>query len=242
MDYTIDVPATKAYFEAILEKFISSELIQADALSLSEKELSEMLRKRASQPNEFRYLRCVLEKILHISRPIPWVQIFFQPYQRVGNPISLGRFTTENPVCIPEYGIINHGQLKANTILGCDEVFRQLDYFVRHKGDEYMKCYSFLTRDMDYNRNLTCIRFATMGYKREALLLTQGFIINHFLKYPAVWFPGVYVNECKDLLSSPTLKKEMLTPIMESRKNELLDIKHRIDEQLAEFNLKPEII
>lgn len=242
MDYTINIPATKIYFEAILEKFISSELIQTDALSLSENELSEMLRKRASLTNEGRYLRCVLENILYPSGPVPWVQLFFQPYQRVGNPISLGRFTTENPVNIPDYGIIDHGKLKANIILGCNEDFRQLDYFVRHKGDEYIKCYSFPTRDMEYSRTLSCIRFATMGYKREALLLTQGFLINHFLSYPAIWFPGVYVHEIKDLLSRPSLKIEMLTPIMESRKNELLDIKHRIEQQLVEFNLIPEIL
>ena len=251
MNSKTDIPKTKERYEALFGSFMDSELMNVNALELTSQELTQMLDRRTKnsggpswfERTELFFTRCKLSRIIpqNVGGPSPWTQLLFEP-NNLGI-VTMSRFTYPNPVIFPRSGWeIDRTRNKANEILGCDENYRTLNYFKNHLGQSYIKCYSFPTHNsFSLGSTYSCIRFALLSYIREALLLTQGYTINFVLNHPTECFPGISMEGSLGLLMDRAKQEELYAPILESRRNELLDIKGRIDQQLSSQDLEPEI-
>lgn len=252
MPWDVNIERTKEVYATSLESFISSELMTVDPLHISDEEIVSMLEKRATNKGGSLWLDktdlffslCKLESVQEngIDGPHPWAQIVFQPIRNFG-PVTINRFIYPNEFLSRHREATNNATGYSNKILGCTENYNNLDYFRNHIGQPYIKCYSFPTRNpFNLGSSYSCIRFATMDYKRKALLLTQAFAIYFLLNRPEECFDGLVTEDPKRRLLDYNQQKELFTPVLSSRQEEITTIKERIDNQLFAMELEAEKI
>ena len=110
-------------------------------------------------------------------------------------------------------------------------------------GAHIIYCYGFKTVN-DFNKDRWCYRFSGPEYIREAILRTQGFVLNYIEHHPLDCFAGLIVKDAPNgmRLVDGQAKSIILEPII----NECLPIIRArrvwVDGELAERRLSSEHI
>lgn len=248
--YEIDIKKTTAIYNQLLTNLLESELFSVNPYELSDAELDTLLTRRADnlsfssymgswiERTEFFYSRCFLKDVIHHTGEFNWYEIRFQPEKNFG-PISMSRFQYSGLVFLGGTHKISHPPIwKVNEVLGSQEETARLEYFIQRKGQTFIFCYHFPVIGR-FGRNV-CHRFAEKSYSREALLLTQLFILNYLINHPLDCFPSPRIDGGRCGVQNFEMMTSLLTPIIEEKRAEMEKKQYRIKEQVAMHSLSPE--
>lgn len=187
-----------------------------------------------------------IDKIIDVHDP------GFHPYMDIRLEPSNGMLTSnwflwESRPCfeVPSDGIEalrkEYGEPTSSTFLDITGAQAQLDYLKQNTGGRILECYVFSAVN-DFGKERWCYRFATEGYLRESVLLTQGFVLDYLLRHPLDCFYGPYIiGEPANMSAcAGRTKMEILSPILEGYIPRIRERKARVDADIRGRGLAAE--
>ena len=242
--YEVDSDRTVERYDKLITDFLSSELFALNPYDVAESELDDLLDRRTGggfgeswieYASGF-YSKYYLKEVVHVRSDIfpEWDDIHFSPELN----ISMNRFRYGGNVYL-ENTKKKLPIVKKYEVLGSHGNTTQLHYFNRNIGRAFVFCYQFCVKD-DYNDDRFCLRFAEDSYKREALLLTQYFLIHFLIKHPLDCFPHPYEAGTEYRISEINAMATLLNPVIEENKETMYQFLNRFKGDLIAHRLHAE--
>lgn len=135
------------------------------------------------------------------------------------------------------------GDYTRSRFLDIDESRDQLNYLRNNIGERILDCYRFWSVN-DFQKERWCYRFSRPGYLREAILCTQGFVLNYIERHPLDCFSDPIIKDqpLNTRLLAKETKMSILAPILGEYLPIIRDRRGWVETELRRYNLLAETI
>jgi hypothetical protein len=255
MTEAIDIERTASVYKSQLDSFMSSFIMNCSPFDEDEESLLTESRARGCKCGyswldraqyfcSCHYVKSVEEISLEGYRP--YLDIKFTPSL---DALTSNWFIWECRPCFEKMvtGIecLEHdlGGYTKSRFIDIQEASDQLEFLNNHVGDEIIMCYRFLSVN-NFNKQRACYRFSKKESLREAILLTQGFVLDYLENHPLDCFNGPFTEDGPlDISYLDNIKKwEILSPILDSYLPSFRARKDWVESQLHMHKLMTESI
>lgn len=255
MSTIIDIERTESVYKDLLESFMSSFIMNCSPF---DEDMDSLLIEARERSNNSGYSWLEQAKYFCSCYTIKSVEKVslggFRPYLDIRFTPSLDFLTSNWFIweCRPRFEKMasgaecfdyDCGDYTKSRFIDIQDTYEQLDYFKEHVGDQIIMCYHFRSVN-DFNKARGCYRFSKLESLREAILLTQGFVLNYLEKHPLDCFNGPFAQNSPHNVSylDNNKKWEILSPILDGYLPSIRARRTWVKSQLGMRNLEVEMI
>ena len=254
MDSEIDYELTKSVYRDQLESFMDCFIMTCSPFEEDMESLKReaMIRRSVrgyswiENAMGFCYYRSIDNvKPVQLPNYNPYLEIHLTPSTDI---ITSNWFYWD---CRPCFAVmadgaecLNHdyGSPTRTTFIDIQGVDNQISFLKDNIGGYIIECFRFSSVN-SFNKERWCYRFAKEDSLREAVLLTQGFVLNYIERHPLDCFAGPYIkNKPSYSALANIVKSDILSPILEEYLPQLRTRKSWIETELMRHNLVAERI
>lgn len=255
MEVIIDTERTRSIFRSQLDSFMHCFIMTCSPFEEKLENLERDAEQRKGitgcswieQVAGFCSYRTI-DKVFSVQNPglHPYLDIRLEPSSGI---LTSNRFLWDCYPCfeVPVDGAGFLGREFGNPtrtkFLDIEGEHAQLDYLKTHLGGRILQCYAFSSED-DFHNERYCYRFATAGYLRECILITQSFVLDYLQRHPLDCFDGPYIMDRpnNEFACAGKTKMDILSPILSEYYPMIKERKIMLDEELTNHGLLSECI